>query len=357
MAKKATQSKSSSKAVDAVSYLSAPEKHPAKPVCAVFGEDAFLQRHVMERLRSEVVGDADGEYAFFAFDGRKAQLSEVLEELTTISMFGGGRRLVLVDDADDFIKRYRPELEEYADQPGETGVLVLQPRSFASNTRLYKALATAGLLVDCEVPSSGKLLKWLVNWAKKVHHISISDAAARLLIELAGEEPGLLDQELAKLASAAGEEATVTPELIREMVGSWRAKTTWDMLDAALDGQPQEAITQLDRLLLSGETPIAILGQISASLRRFAAATRIILQTEQAGRRPALNAALEEAGVQPYFIQKTQQQLRKLGRHRGAKLYQRLLDADLALKGASALPPRLVMEELLTWLAAGEMRT
>ena len=353
MAKKATKTQT----LDAVTYLADPAKHPAKPVCVVFGEDAFLQRHVIEHLRDEVVGDADGEYSFFAFEGRKAQLREVLEELTTLSMFGGGRRLVLVEDADDFIKTYRTELEDYADRPGTTGVLALEPRSFPSNTRLYKSIAATGLLVDCAIPSAARLLKWVVDWAKRTHRIAISDAAAGLLIELAGQEPGLLDQELAKLASAAGKEATVTPDLVREMVGSWRAKTTWDMLDAALDGHPQEAIIQLDRLLLAGETPVAILGQISASLRRFAAATRLILQAEQSGRRPSLNAALEEAGVQPYFLQKTQQQLRKLGRHRGAKLYRRLLDADLALKGASALPPRLVMEELLTWLAAEEMRT
>ena len=353
MAKKATKAKT----LDAVTYLAAPTKYPAKPVCVVFGEDAFLQRHVVERLRDEVVGDEDGEYALFSFDGRKAQLSEVIEELTTLSMFGGGKRLVVVDDADDFIKRYRAELEDYAEKPGEAGILVLLPRSFASNTRLFKSLDASGLLVDCAIPGMSKLLKWVADWGKKVHRISIADDAAGLLIELAGPEPGLLDQELAKLTSAAGKEAVVTPDLVRQMVGSWRAKTTWDMLDAALDGHAEEAITQLDRLLLAGETPIAVLGQISTSLRRFAAATRLILQSEQAGRRPSLTGALEEAGVRAFVMQKTQQQLRKLGRQRGAKLYRKLLDADLALKGASALPPRLVMEELLTWLAAEELRT
>lgn len=352
MAKKTTNAKT----LDAVTYLSAPTKYPVRPVCAVFGEDAFLQRHVVEQLRNEVTGEEDGEYSFCSFDGRKAQLSEVFEELTTLSMFGGGRRLVVIDDADDFIKQYRPELEDYVDRPGEAGVLVLLPRTFASNTRLYKSIDTSGLLVDCAVPSLGRLLKWVVDWAKKIHRVSIADDAAGLLIELAGPEPGLLDQELAKLASAAGKEATVSPDLVRQMVGSWRAKTTWEMLDAALDGHPQEAIVQLDRLLLAGETPVAILGQISASLRRFAAATRLILQAEQAGRRPSLTGALEEAGIRSFVLQKAQLQLRKLGRHRGSELYRKLLNADLALKGASALPPRLVMEELLTWIAAEEMR-
>ena len=68
-------------------------------------------------------------------------------------------------------------------------------------------------------------------------------------------------------------------------VGSWRAKTTWEMLDLALDGNVPEALRQVDRLLASGEVPIGLLGQISSSLRRLAAATHSILRSEAAGAR------------------------------------------------------------------------
>ena len=85
--------------------------------------------------------------------------------------------------------------------------------------------------------------------------------------------------------------------MVARSVGGWRAKTTWEMLDAALDGNVREALLQVDRLLASAEQPIGLLGQISASLRRFAAATRLVLQAEAAGRRIALRDALEQAGI------------------------------------------------------------
>ena len=69
------------------------------------------------------------------------------------------------------------------------------------------------------------------------------------------------------------------------------------MLDAALDGNVGEAMLQLDRLLASGEQPVGVLGQISASLRRFAAATRLVIQAEAAGRRTNLRSVLEQAGA------------------------------------------------------------
>jgi DNA polymerase-3 subunit delta len=136
------------------------------------------------------------------------------------------------------------------------------------------------------------------------------------------------------------------------MVGGWRAKTTWEMLDAALDGQPAAAMQQLDRLLASGENPVGLLAQISASLRRLAAATRLVLQAEAAGRRVALRPALEQAGIRAFVLQKAEQQLRRLGRQRGGQLYRWLLEADLDLKGDSTIPPRHILERLVLRLAA-----
>jgi DNA polymerase-3 subunit delta len=257
----------------------------------------------------------------------------------------------LVEEADDFVSRYRGELEDYVAKPSRTGVLALDLTTFPSNTRLYKSVAAEGLAIDCSTPTTARLSKWLVDWAKKFHETTLTAASADSLVEIIGPELGLLDQEIAKLAQAAGGEK-ITPEMVTKYVGGWRAKTTWEMLDAAMDGKIREAMQQLDRLLASGEQPIGILGQISASLRRLAAATRLILLAEAGGRRIALPQALERAGMKPFVLQKAERQLRRLGRVRGSKLYEWLLEADLDLKGDSVMPPRLILERLIVRLAA-----
>ncbi|MCX7424619.1 MAG: DNA polymerase III subunit delta [Planctomycetia bacterium] len=367
-----------SEAVNALDYLAKVKSHPIAGVCVAFGDDPFLKRQVVGRLRREVLGDEDGEFSLTVFDGRTAELRDVMEELATMAMFGGGRRLVVVEDADEgvsrrrakpeeqqkegeeedakssFVSRHRTELEDYVARPSPSGVLVLLVKSLPSNTRLYKAVVAGGLAVDCNAPK--KLTPWLTTWAEKAHHVTLAPGAADLLVELVEPELGLLDQELAKLALSVGPDGRITPETVAQMVGTWRSKTAWVMLDAALDGNVREALVQLDRLLLAGEVPIAILGQISASLRRFAAATRLILQSEAAGRRPDLRGALEQSGVKSFVLQRAQSQLRQLGRHRGAQLYRWLLETDLALKGASALPPRLVLESLVIRIAAPEAK-
>ena len=356
----------------ALDYLAKPDKHPPLPVCALFGDETFLRRQAIIQLRTAVLGgDDDGDFSLTAFEGRGTAFRDVHDELSTLAMFGGGRRLVVVEQADDFVSRWRSELEDYIAKPSRSGILALDLATLPSNTRLYKMIAADGLLIDCRAPTPAKLTKWLIDWAKRRHQSQLAPAAADALAEIVGPELGLLDQELAKLALMAGEDRKITPELVEKNVGGWRAKTTWEMLDAAMDGNVAEAMQQLDRLLASGEQPIGLLGQISASLRRFASATRLVIQAEAKKGTGAfcrdgpsgaahkmrlspfsLRGALEQAGVRSFVLQKAERQLRRLGRQRGAKLYRWLLHADLDLKGESAMPPRLVLERLIVRIAA-----
>ncbi len=345
------------KPVVALDFLAQPDKYPARSVCAVFGNEPYLRRQAILSLRAAVLGGDDADFSLTTFDGRSALFRDVHEVLSTLAMFGGGKRLAVVEDADEFVSRYRAELEDYVARPSRSGVLVLDVDSLPSNTRLHKSIAAQGLLVDCSAPAPARLCKWLADWAKQHHGIQISPSAAEMLVEIVGPELGLLDQELAKLALVAGDDKKITPELVGRAVGGWRAKTTWAMLDAALDGNAPEAMLQLDRLLASGEQPVGLLAQISASLRRLAAATRLVLQAEVAGRRIALRDALAQVGIRSFVVQKTEHQLRRLGRHRGSQLYQWLLEADLDLKGDSAMPPRLILERLIVRLAARQEAT
>lgn len=342
-------------AVHALDYLAEKSHAPTPPFCALFGDEPFLKGLVLAEIRRQVLGDQETEFALSRFDGRTAEWRTVSDELLTVGLFGGGHRLVVVDDADDFVSENRSRLEEYVGHPSRTGRLVVVVDSWPSNTRLAKSTTANGLAVECKSPPEARLSKWLTTLARDRHQARLERDAAESLVEIIGPELGLIDQELAKLAAAAGD-APITAELVQQLVGGWRAKTAWDMLDAAVEGRTRQALVELDRLLLSGENTIAILGQIAATLRRFAAATRTIEQTEASGGRANLRQALELAGVKPFVMQKTEAQLRRLGRQRAGQIYRWLLEADLALKGSSSAPARArtVLEKLVIRLGMPE---
>lgn len=318
------------------------------PVCALVGDDRFLKRLARTKIREVVTDDGDAS----EYDG-KSMWRDVIDDLSTLSLFGDGPRLVFVSGGDDFVKNNRPQLEAYAATPSSGGVLVLDLKSLASNTRLYKTLAASGQVVECKPPQKkrgkssyldeARLCQWLREWGKSVHRIDLKRGADEELLQLVGPELGLLDQELAKLALFCDAKAEISIDLVRQVVGGWRAKTTWELLDAALDGNAAEAISQLERLLQAGEAPQAIAGAMLWSLRRFANAAQLVMEAEHAGRKVSLPMTLEQAGFKKFpkgAIQRAEKQLRQMGRHRARDLYARLLQLDLSMKGSHSAPSR-----------------
>ncbi len=341
-----------SAAIDALDYLTKPDAHPVPSVCAVYGDEAYLKREVRTALRRQVLGGDDEALSLSTFDGGSVELREVLDALATVSLFGG-TRLVIVEEADSLVSEHRGELEKYVDRPAKGGVLVLEVKTWPSNTRLAKAVAASGLTIQCKSPTEAQTRRWLVQRAKGTHGARLDAAAVDVLTELLPAELGVLDQEVARLALLAGPEGVIDAKLVNENVGGWRVRTTWDMIGAAADGRAAEALRQLDRLLSAGEKPQGLLPQISYTLRQLAGATRLIEAAEAERRRLPLRSALQEAGVPPFKLSDAERQLRQIGRARARQLTGWLLAADLAMKGhnSSDARARLELERLIVRLS------
>ncbi len=368
-------------ALPALDFLSRDKTPAIPPVCVLFGEEPLLRSESLQRLRAAVLTTEDADLSYTVFPGDALEPRELFDELATVSMFGGGKRMVVVEDADKFVSMNREVLEDYCDKPRQASVLVLEVASWPANTRLFKKLSQTGLQINCNLPKQSwgdqadedSVLHWLTSRAA-THQATLAPGAGELLVEIVGPQLGRLDQELAKLSLLAGADTderqkaegrrqkadggkphTITRELVELAVGGWRAKTGWAMIEMALEGNAPEALVQLDRLLLAGEEPIALLAMMSGSLRRMAAATRIVQQAEAERRRPNLTQALQEAGVKnnKFVLDKTTRQLRQIGRRRAGKIYRWLLEADLALKSthSSGDRARLVLEQLIVRLS------
>lgn len=343
------------KATTGLDYLLAPSE-PRGPLVAVAGDDGFLKREVIAALRHALCGEGDSELDWHAFEGPVAEWRDVSDAVSSRSLFGGGGKPVaLVDDADKFVTAYRDQLEDFANGSA-AGVVVLDVKSMPGNTRLGKAIAAGGTLIQCKTPDRGPEVakhrrdaaKWLSARAKSVHQATLGADAMEVLFDQLPMSLGVIDQEIARLALLADDTGeiglVIDAKLAREHVGGWRVRTAWDLVDAAVDGRAADAIGQLDRLLTAGEQPIGVLAQLGATLRKFAAAAAHIETTERNGQRPSLQAALKSAGFAPFKLQDAERQLRQVGRPRATRLAQWILDADLAMKSHNSQPARARIE-------------
>jgi DNA polymerase III subunit delta len=349
--------------IHALDFLEKP-RQPAS-VNVLFGSEWFLKQLVFEQIRRQLLGKEDS-IPFESFDGDEIEWRDVADELATASLFAPeGPRLALIRNADSFLSKNRASLERYVAHPSPHGVLVLLIDTFPGNTRLYKLVNSDHLAVDCRPPEKTvgrnrvvdqtRLLRWISEHAKQAHQLVVPRPSAELLFQIVGADMGRLDQEIAKLAAYVGENGKATVDVVTELVGGWRKKTAWEMIDSMLEGDAAAAIEQLDRLISAGEHPVGLLAQISWSLRQMAAATRFVQEAERRGQRVGLAEALRAAGVGQWQSarENAERRLRRIGRARGSQLYNWLLEADLALKGSHSSPERArwMLEQLVLRLA------
>ena len=215
-----------------------------KPVYALVGPDTFLQLQRQADLMQQAPEDAQR----IDIDGERAELVDVLDELRMFAMFGG-YKVVIVRDAEEFISRYREQVEKYLAAPVDSATLILRCEALVSTTRVYKLIDKLGGILDCKPPK--QLASWIATQAKNAHGLTLSSEVSRLLAELVGDDLGRLDNELAKLALTA-KRGRIGPEDISGTVAFQKELEMVELTNALTGGDAAEAIrrwrqlTQLD---------------------------------------------------------------------------------------------------------------
>ena len=331
--------------MDAFTFLERNKLTKVQPVYVLSGSERLLKNECLAKIRTAVVGDPPDELALSTYDGESVDFATVHDDLATRSFFSA-RRLVVVRRADRFVSNYRLSLEKYCQKPIRAAVLVLEVDSWRSNTRLGGLIASSAT-ISCALPQRGSasaVAAWVRQRAQTVHDKKIEPAAVTLLVDLIGSNLEQLDSELAKLTAYVGDAAVIRQSDVDRLVAHSRQETVWQMLDAAAAGDSRTAIRRLEHLFEQGDDPLAILGPLSWQVRKLAQASRLCRQGMSVSR------AVRQVGLPPFKLASVEAHLKRLG-PRAERLYDWLLEADLALKSSGQLPPRLVLERLLVRIA------
>lgn len=329
--------------MDALAFLERVGKSKPRPVYVLSGDEDFLKRQALTAIRGLIFEGADPAFAVSSFAGDRSDWSVVRGELDTLP-FLSPYRLVVIEQADPFVTKHRATLEKYVAGPANRGILVLEVKTWPANTKLAKQVPDDAT-VGCKSLATQRLTAWCGRWAQDRYGKQLAAHAAGWLVELVGSEMGVLDQELQKLAVAVGDAKSITQADIDRLVGRSRSAETFKIFDAIGAGKPADALALLARLFEQGDEPMQILGAVSWQMRRLAQVSRLVRLGQ------SISAAMDVAGVPPFARAGIEQQLRHLGRARMDQIYEWLVETDLALKGSSPLPPRVVLERLMVRLA------
>lgn len=250
------------------------------PIILLKGPDAFLRWLRTNEIR-EALKAAHGSFDTFQFDGETAKVADVLDECRTFGLMSG-HKLVIVDSADKLIRAASDDddaaaapptaarrgaqdtsprglLTRYAESPSDGATLVLRAAGWRPGN-LDKAIeASGGAIIPCDELRDDAAIRWATERAKETHRATLAPDAARMMIERLGTDLGRIDGEIAKLAIEAGENGTITAEMVAQSVGFTREEEAWALQRVLLSAPAADILWDLRQIIeVSRQAPTQV---------------------------------------------------------------------------------------------------
>ncbi len=255
------------------------------PIIVIYGDEQHQKETTLHQILDQLLPpEVDRALALSNFDGEEKEehggptVSRVLEDLRTLP-FLADRRVVVVRSADGFISAHRDQLEKYLESPAATGVLVLECRSFPKTTRLYKsAIAAGGAVHECKKLYGRALVEFVVAEAGQ-HGKRIEPDAAGRLVDLVGQDAGMLAGEVEKLALYVDDRSAITASDVADLVGQSREEKIFAVADAAALGRLPEALRLWqDVLETDPAAAFRAVGGLAFVVRRWLSAHQMVAE-------------------------------------------------------------------------------
>jgi DNA polymerase III subunit delta len=322
------------------------------------GDDPTLVSQALQATVNELLGDGD----------RSLMVEEVLEEHYSADGDPAIAPLVNAAHTPPFLTEKRivvgrhvglftraeqvAPLVQWLADPLDTTDLVLVWEKGANSTRLgavpkslKEAIKAAGG-VEIDAAPGGKARKMLLADRIADAPVRLDGSAKALLTQHLGDEVGRVQSILDALVSTFGEGAALTAADVEPFVGQASDVPPWELTDAIDSGDIATALDKLHRMMRSGDRhPLQILATLHGHYQRALALDGAPVANEQ--------DAAQLLGIKgsTFPAKKALNLSRRLGSPGTRRAMLLLAEADLAVRGGSAIPEDALMDVLVARLA------
>ena len=231
---------------------------------------------------------------------------------------GKGKSRNSADDSDRLI-------EYLSHVPSTTCILFDSGDGFDKRKKVGKYLSGLPGCVNFAQLEGSELQKWIQKTVRE-HGASITAEAGERLVFLSGRDLTALNAEIEKLTAYAGDGGKIGENEVDLLATRTSEAQVFEMIDALFDGKTEEAFSQTDRLLKSGESRIGILALITRQIRQL-----LFAESMNQARRPGSDIA-KAVGMSPYFLKKTLTRSGKIGIAMLRKCLDRCIQTDYDIK-------------------------
>lgn len=323
------------------------QRRTLKPLYLFYGDEEFLMLRALERLEEALAGPEKEAPVKVVQEAQEVALPDFLAQARLTPLWGAGQLLVL-RRVETYPANVLKAVLQYLERPAPRAWVVLlapglKARDLAKSA-VWKRLQAEDAALGFFHLKEGELQQWLAREAQ-AQGKTLSLAAARRLVEIVGDNLSELAQELEKLALFAGQEKTLTPNLVSQLATHSRTYNIFALVDALGDRGAQKRLAALAHLLDLGEPPARILVMLARQLRLL-----LRLKDNPPGTPPETLARTLE--VHPMVVKKLSQQAALFTAPALQTHLWRLHQTDRQLK-TSAGNPRLWLEWCLLQMGPG----
>src|SRR5204863_2192747 len=284
-----------------------------------------------------------GDDATELLSAHDASGEDAVAACNSLGLLGGGERLVVVEEVDRWKAADTKAIAAYLASPAPDTVLALVAAELKKDSALAKACAKAGDVLVYDVVK--RRLPEGVGRQFADRGVSGDPEAARLLVEVVGEDPEELASEIDKIATWAGDQPVGTREI--ELLAAGCAEVPgYELTDAWGRRDLAAALASCQSLLERSGDPVSrtvpmLVGMLVAHVGRVRDCQ--VFADEGLTAREAASRLKRH----PFYVEKLYAQVRNYGPDELREAVVRLAELDHAVKGGSRLAVDLELDRAL----------
>lgn len=334
---------------EAVQRLKQGHEPPA--LVSLVGEESYFRQDLLRRFSRRWFDAQSRELNVSRMEWQEQDMGDVLEMVST-PPFAGSRRMVIYE-AEGLLsagnkkqkgkrKRAQQALMRYLHSPPAWALLVLVLPAADRRLKATRQLEKTGWWVECETPEAAELEHWIDRRFQQAGY-RIEPEALKSMVTAFDPDLRLLDQEIRKITTYAGEQTLIDRETVNRLIRHTAEEVIFDLVDAVAEGRAGDALQRLDRMLKQNEPALRILFMIGRQIRLMWKASLLSRQGLDYA------AIKKQMGEHPYVVRKSLTQSRRFDLQAFGPMLDRVLETDIGIK-SGRWPERLALERLIVHL-------
>ncbi|WLD92144.1 DNA polymerase III subunit delta [Alkalihalobacillus sp. AL-G] len=248
----------------------------------LYGKEKYILDYTRQMIVQATLDEDSADFNKSTYDMEETPIETALEDAETLP-FMGEYRVVIIQNpyfltgskAKVKVEHDLARLEAYLNNPSSQSIVIVDApyEKLDERKKIVKLLKKQAELVHTDKMNEKALKDWIQHTAQQ-ENVTITDEAAERLIQLQGDDLGLLINEVKKMALYVGDAGQIEPSTVDELISRSLENNVFTLVEHVVNRRIDQAFRIVYDLLKQNEEPIKLMALLA---RQF----RIILQVKQ----------------------------------------------------------------------------